>query len=93
MKAGFAAHRLTYVWVALSAITLLSWWLGHHANAHGHFVRSVPITVGVLAIGFVKSRLVIREFMEVRTAPTWLRLLTDGWLVVLWGAVLAIYLY
>jgi hypothetical protein len=30
--------------------------------------------------------------MEVRTAPAWLRMATDAWLVVLWGAVLAIYL-
>jgi hypothetical protein len=93
MKAMFAAHRLTYVWIALSAVTVLSWWLGHRAHAHGHFVKSLPITVGVLAIGFVKTWLVIREFMEVRTAPTWLRLVTDGWLVAFWGAVLVIYLY
>jgi hypothetical protein len=31
--------------------------------------------------------------MEVRTAPVWLRLATDAWLVVLWGAVLTIYLW
>jgi hypothetical protein len=37
--------------------------------------------------------LIIRHFMEVRTAPRWLRLSTDGWLVALWGAVLVIYLW
>jgi hypothetical protein len=31
--------------------------------------------------------------MEVRTGPRWLRWATDAWLVVLWAAVLAIYLY
>jgi len=90
MKTGVNA-RLTYVWVILSAITLVSWWLGH-ARA-GAFVASAPITIAVLAIGFVKARLILQYFMEVRTAPTWLRLFTDIWLIVFWGAVLAIYLY
>jgi hypothetical protein len=37
--------------------------------------------------------LIIRYFMEVRTAPRWLRLATDGWLIVLWTSVLVVYLY
>jgi hypothetical protein len=47
----------------------------------------------VLAMAFIKARLIIRYFMEVRTAPAWLKLATDAWLVVLWGAVLASYLW
>lgn len=53
---------------------------------------SVPITALVLALTLVKSRLIIRQFMEVRTAPRWLKLATDGWLVVLFGAIFTIYL-
>jgi hypothetical protein len=56
-------------------------------------VASVPITVVILAMVLIKSRLIIREFMEVRTAPAWLRAGTDAWLVVMFGAVLAIYLW
>ena len=37
--------------------------------------------------------MIIRYFMEVRTAPRWLKLATDGWLAVLWVTILAIYLY
>ncbi len=82
----------TVVWLILSVITVMSWWLGpaHHA---GPPAPSTAITVAVLALGFVKARLIIRHFMEVATAPGWLRLATDGWLVVLWGGVLAVYLY
>jgi hypothetical protein len=87
-----AANRVTYVWVILSVITLVSWWLGP-GHAHGAPGPSVPITVAVLALGLVKSRLIIRHFMEVRTAPRWLRIATDVWLIVFWGAVLGIYLY
>jgi hypothetical protein len=86
------ARRTTLTWLVLCAITIGSWWLapGHQ---DGVAVASVPITVAVVLLGFVKSRLIIRAFMEVRAAPRWLRLSTDAWLTVLWGSVLVIYLY
>jgi hypothetical protein len=85
--------RLTYVWVILSVIAVLSWWLGHTARSGGFLVSSTPVTIGVLLIGCIKTRLIMQHFMEVRTAPTWLRRVMDIWLVVFWGAVLSIYLY
>jgi Prokaryotic Cytochrome C oxidase subunit IV len=85
-------RTFTYVWIILSAITVLSWWLGHPRSGQA-FDANVPITIAVLAIGFIKARLIIRYFMEVRTAPLWLRVSTDAWLVVLWGAILAMYFW
>jgi Prokaryotic Cytochrome C oxidase subunit IV len=86
------ARAITYVWILLSALTIVSWFLGP-ARAHGPVAASVPITVVVLAMALIKARFIIRYFMEVRTAPSWLRMATDAWLVVLWGAVMAIYLW
>jgi hypothetical protein len=88
-----AARTTTYVWIVLSVITIGSWWLapGHTRGATA--VASVPITVAVVLLGFIKGRMIIRYFMEVRTAPRWLRLFTDVWLVILWAGVLGIYLY
>jgi Prokaryotic Cytochrome C oxidase subunit IV len=85
-------RAVTIAWLVLCAITIGTWWLSpaHSAVAA---VASVSITAAVVVLGFIKSRLIIRYFMEVRTAPRWLRLATDGWLVTLWGAVLTIYLY
>ena len=85
-------NRLTVVWLVLAGLTVVSWVLAP-ARASGPVAASVPITVVVLAMALIKSRLIIREFMEVRTAPTWLRAGTDAWLVVMFGAVLAIYLW
>ena len=83
---------ITVVWAILCALTIGSWWLSPaHADAPAH--ASFAITLTVIAVGVVKSRLIIRYFMEVRSAPPWLALATDGWLIVLWSAVLAIYLY
>jgi len=86
------ARAITYVWIILSAITLVSWFLGP-ARVAGTAVASVPITVAVVLLGFIKGRMIIRYFMEVRTAPRWLKLFTDAWLIILWAGVLAIYLY
>jgi hypothetical protein len=46
----------------------------------------------VLAIAAVKTRLVIRQFMDVRAAPGWLRRATDGWLAVLMAVIIGLYL-
>jgi hypothetical protein len=77
----------------LCAITISTWWLAPGHRAGEVAVASAPITVAVILLGFIKGRLIIRTFMEVRTAPRWLRVSTDAWLVVVWVSILAIYLY
>ena len=83
---------ITVAWVVLCAMTIASWWLSP-AHSGTAAVPSLPITVAVVVLGLIKSRLIIRYFMEVRSAPRWLRLATDCWLVVLWAGALIIYLY
>lgn len=83
---------ITVAWIVLCALTVGAWWLSP-AHPGEEVAPSVSITVAVIVVGFIKCRLVIRYFMEVRTAPRWLRLATDGWLAVLWVTVLVIYLY
>lgn len=56
-------------------------------------MASPPITVAVVLLGFIKGRLIIQYFMEIRTAPRWLKISTDVWLTVLWAAILGIYLF
>jgi len=87
-----AKNRLTVVWIVLVGLTVVSWALAP-GRAAGSVGPSVPITVAVLVMALIKSRLIIGEFMEVRTAPAWLRAGTDAWLVVMFGAILAIYLW
>jgi caa(3)-type oxidase subunit IV len=87
-----ATRAITYAWLLLTSITIVSWWLAP-GHSGGVAVPNVAITVAVVALGFIKGRLIIRYFMEVRTAPRWLRLATDAWLAVLWLGVLASYLW
>jgi hypothetical protein len=83
-------NRLFYIWLFLSGLTVLTWWLGSRQDVSqaGAF-----ITYGVLLIAFIKTRLVIRNFMEVRDAPLWLQLSCDAWLVALFAMLTLFYRY
>ena len=83
-----AGARVTWTWVLLCALTGLSWALA----ATRRLSPSTALTMVVFAIAAVKVRFVIRQFMDVRTAPHWLRRVTDGWLAVLVAAILGLYL-
>jgi caa(3)-type oxidase subunit IV len=78
---------LTYVWLLLSIITVISWWLGTRTS-----VSAVSVVVVVL-IACVKSRLVIWNFMEVSRAPTWLRVTCDSWLALTFGMIVSFYFF
>ena len=81
--------RITRTWALLSALTIVSWALA----ATRRFSPSTAVTIVVLAIAAVKTRTVIRQFMDVRVAPHWLRRATDAWLAVLMAAIVGLYLW
>jgi hypothetical protein len=83
-------NRLTAAWLGLSLITLVSWWIGAN-HGKGHFEPNVVVTSAVLLIAAVKTRVIMREFMEVRHAPALLRRLTDAWIVLVFGLLLVLY--
>ena len=89
MSAAFE-KRLFIVWLGLSAITAISWWIG---SPHGHdgFRLNAAITFSVITIAVIKVRFIMREFMEVRQAPVLLCRLTDVWLLLTAIALLGIY--
>lgn len=79
---------ISVVWLGLIAMTLLSWWLG---TDHG--IKDVQAaSVLVLLVAFAKVRFVGMYFMELRHAPTPLRLLFEGWCGVVCTAIVVMYL-
>lgn len=82
------ADRQTAVWVFLVAATVLTATLG--LEQHG---GSTAVGMVLLAIAFVKIRLVALHFMEIREAPLALRLLLEGYVVVTFGALAGLYLW
>jgi hypothetical protein len=82
-------NRLICVWAFLTAITVASWLISRGGGAA--FQVNSMITAGVLLIAAVKAQLVISYFMEVSSAPSWLKRTTSTWVVVLLVLLLAIY--
>lgn len=89
---GRDKRLIVYTWIALTATTLLAWRL---SPGHGDTTTAVgkELVAGVVILGAIKCRLIIRHFMEIRDAPRPLRIALDIWLVVLWAALYGIYLY
>lgn len=86
------AKPVSAAWLLLMLATGLSWWLGLDqgvaADQQGDYRY---ISSGLIIIAFIKVRIVIRYFMEVRQAPLALKLVCDAWVVLVCGTI--IYLY
>ena len=91
MSIGFE-KRLLVVWLALSAITMVSVWIGSLAGQDALRPNAVA-TSSAIVIALVKARVIFREFMEVRHAPVLLGRLTDLWLVVTGVSLLGCYFF
>jgi len=79
-------------WLLLMLATCLSWWLGQdHGLSAAQTSDYRLISSGLMFIAFIKVRIVIRYFMEVRQAPLALKLVCDGWVVLVCGAILYLY--
>lgn len=86
---AYLRSPLTVVWALLTAVTVASW-LTARDGGEAHQLNAA-VTVVVLLIAAVKTQLVIWHFMEVRHAPTWLKLTTNGWLLALFGLLFGCY--
>ncbi len=76
------AHR---AWLVLMVATAITWYLGEVGAA------GTSAIVAMLLIAFVKGRLVILDFMELREAPRMWRVLLEGWLILVYGLILLAY--
>ena len=77
-----SAHR---AWLVLMISTGITWYLGEVGAA------GTGAIVAMLVIAFVKGRLVILDFMELREAPLMWRVLLEGWLIVVSSLILLAY--
>ncbi|OUS05542.1 hypothetical protein A9Q90_06655 [Gammaproteobacteria bacterium 54_18_T64] len=79
-------------WLLLMLATCLSWWLGQGDGLNAIQTGDYRlISSGLILIAFIKVRIVIRYFMEVRQAPLALKLVCDGWVALVCGVILYLY--
>jgi hypothetical protein len=83
--------RLFAAWLALAAISLAYLWIDRAATSRGVPTASTAVTVGAICLALIKVRIIMREFMEVRTAPRFLRRLTDFWVLLMAVALLGVF--
>ncbi len=86
-----ADKRLLLAWSALVAITLVYLVIDKTADERGGLVASTGVTVAAIALALVKLRIILRQFMDVRSAPGILRVMIDLTLVVMAVAMLSSY--
>jgi len=91
-RSPLTTRGLIWTWVVLVAITIAAWWLAP-AHSTGTVEANAAVTVLILVLTFVKCRLIVRNFMEVRDAPRWLAHVTDAWLALLLLVIFVIYLF
>ena len=85
-------HPLTRLWLVLLLATVLSWWLGSDKPVASH-QAGVLTAVSILVVAIIKCRLVIRNYMEVRFAPSWLQWTCDAWLLLNFAMVSSFYCF
>jgi hypothetical protein len=84
-------RRLFGAWLILVAISLAYLWFDHEATHQGIPTASTFVTAFAISFALIKVRIIMREFMEVRTAPAALRRLTDFWVLLMAAALLGVY--
>ncbi|BBZ74887.1 hypothetical protein MANY_02240 [Mycolicibacterium anyangense] len=80
------SRRLTLVWVVLLALTFGSFAVGIEQGARFADVAAIAI----IAIALVKVRLIGLHFMDVRDAPIALRAVFEGYVLVVFVALVAL---
>ena len=81
-------RRLVLRWLLLVALTLTSW---ESINHVGWLTDARLPATAAIVLAFIKVRIVVLDFMEVRHAPIGLRVALETWVIVACGSILAMY--
>ena len=79
--------RITLVWFLLVLATTLSWGMGHGIGFDN--VRHAGVAIIIMA--FIKVRYVILDFMEIRHAPIFMRVIGVLWVIVVCSTLVTLY--
>ena len=77
--------RLVGIWCILAVITLLSL---ESIHLNGWLLDARFQGVAVLILAFIKVRLIMLDFMEIRHAPIALRIAMECWVIIACGGLI-----
>lgn len=72
-----SSRRITWIWLLLLAATCGTWAVTSAAYWSGYHQLLAPL---LFSIACVKARIILLDFIELRTSPRWLRLTGESWL-------------
>ncbi len=78
----WVSRRLTVSWLVLVTVSILSF--------ESSLLESKAAGAIVIAIGLTKAWIVGSEFMEIRTAPLFMRIIFLSWLLILGMVLLSV---
>ena len=79
-------NNAVYFWLLL--LSVLGWWLSHEYFAVvGRENLSFYISLGVLILSLLKVRLIVMNFMEIKSAPWLLKFAFEAWLLIVFLAI------
>ena len=79
------------VWLALMVATALTWIVGTRPELDAEAQPAAAVVLLIIAL--IKVRLVMQFFMELRHAPLLLRLVGDGWIVLVGALMISLYFW
>jgi hypothetical protein len=85
---NYGYRRISLAWLLLVGATALSWEFGHGVGFDNVHIASAF----VIAVAFIKVRIVFFEFMELRDAPLGMRIAANVWTVVVCAVLIVLYL-
>ena len=80
-------NRVTSVWIVLLGLTFVSLVVFRRLGSDGAYGLG---PAAVMIIAFTKARIVGLEYMALRNAPWALRLLFEGWVIIIGAALVAV---
>lgn len=83
------ARKLDIAFGILIVATIITWAIGEWWSTHAVLL---PVMAGMLAITFIKCRLIILDFMGLRPVKSFWRPLVIGWVVIVLGVITLAYL-
>jgi Prokaryotic Cytochrome C oxidase subunit IV len=89
MSGSVRNRRVTGIWLALIAATLISWTMGQ-GDSLGSTRRT---SIAIIVIAFLKIRYVIYDFMDLRGAPLFMRIVAESWVLIVCTTIIAFYAF